>query len=98
MKVIISLVLMLGLAPSAYALGDVGEGKKKSLVCAGCHGVNGVADIKEYPNLAGQNAPYIASQLKAFRSGSRDNAIMTPMAKNLTDKEIDDLASFFSSL
>jgi len=36
-------------------------------------------------------------QLKAFRGGQRQNALMTPMATPLSDQDIDDLAAYFSA-
>lgn len=38
------------------------------------------------------------AQLKAFRDGSRKNAIMQPMAKNLSDTQIANLATYLSGL
>jgi cytochrome c553 len=40
---------------------------------------------------------YIVNQLKAFRDGSRKDSVMGPIAKELTDQDIDDLAAYFSS-
>ena len=39
---------------------------------------------------------YLVHSLKAYRSGARENAMMSPMAKPLTDKEIKDVAWYFS--
>jgi len=36
--------------------------------------------------------------LKAFRDGIRANAIMAPMAKPLSDADIDNLAAYYASL
>ena len=46
--------------------------------CVACHGADGIAVIEEAPNLAGENAIYIDTQLKAFRSGKRTSEIMSP--------------------
>ncbi len=66
--------------------------------CAACHGQDGMATSEQYPNLAGQKAGYLQSQLSAFRSGERDNPAMTPLVQNLSDTDIAELASYYSAL
>jgi cytochrome c553 len=74
-------------------------GKKLSdSTCAACHGANGIGIIALYPNVAGQKREYLVSQLRAFRDGSRKNAIMSPMAAHLSDADIENVAAFLSSL
>lgn len=86
------------LSTPTFAAGDADAGKAKSAVCAACHGAEGVSAIDIYPNLAGQKEGYLASQLQHFRDGERDNAIMAPMAKPLSDDDIADLAAYYASL
>ncbi|NOR39859.1 MAG: c-type cytochrome [Gammaproteobacteria bacterium] len=78
--------------------GDVAAGKGKAASCAGCHGATGVSNNPMWPNLAGQQAGYLAKQLRAFRDGSRSDPMMGPMAKPLSDADIDNLAAYYSSL
>mgnify|MGYP006215235675 FL=1 len=52
-----------------------------------------IADI--YPNLNGQWERYLRVQLQAYRSQKRENAVMYPMAKDLTDEEIRILAAHY---
>jgi cytochrome c553 len=67
--------------------------------CARCHGFDGQADGSgAFPKLAGQFPQYLAKQLKAYASGTRQNAIMQPIAKGLTDTEIDSVAQYYASL
>jgi cytochrome c553 len=78
---------------------DVEAGKQKAQTCAVCHGAEGKSPPNElWPNLAGQKAAYLAKQLKAFRDGARTDPLMNPMAKPLTDADIENLAAYFSSL
>jgi len=77
---------------------DVAAGKTKAAICAGCHGANGISMVAMYPNLAGQKALYLSTQLKAFKSGTRNNPIMKGMASSLSDTDIENLAAYFSSL
>jgi len=85
-------------AGAALAAGDPEAGKAKASMCAGCHGPNGISANPLWPNLAGQQPGYLIKQLKAFRDGTRKDPMMEPMAKNLSDKDIEDLAAYFSSL
>ena len=77
---------------------DIARGESMSAICGQCHGQNGIAIIPIYPNLAGQKAGYMELQLKAFRSGERLNAAMTPHAKRLSDQDIIDLSAYYASL
>ena len=75
---------------------DAGK-KKADEACAACHGPGGNKPITpETPRLAGQQYSYLVQALTEYRNGTRDNAIMSAMAKPLTDKEVADLASYFS--
>ena len=78
--------------------GDIEAGKSKSAVCAACHGANGISMIPNYPNLSGQKEQYLVDSLKAYRDGTRKNMIMAPMASNLTDDDIKNLAAYYASL
>jgi cytochrome c553 len=77
--------------------GTVAAGATKSALCASCHGPNGNSVNPEWPRLAGQNAVYIAEQLRLFRSGVRNNPVMKPLAATLSDQDIDDLAVYFEA-
>lgn len=82
----------------AFAVGDAESGKAKSVTCAACHGAEGVSSIPENPNLAGQVPGYIADQLAAFKSGERQNALMTGMAAPLSEEDMADLDAYYVSL
>jgi len=77
---------------------DVAAGKAKSASCAACHGPNGISNNPEWPNLAGQKAKYTTKQLIAFRDGTRNDPVMSPMAKPLSDDDIQNIAAYYSSL
>jgi cytochrome c553 len=83
---------------AAPAAADLAAGKRKSMQCAVCHGMNGVAVNPDAPNLAGESAIYIEKQLKAFRSGERKHEQMSLMAKGLSDEDIRDLATWYSAM
>lgn len=67
--------------------------------CAACHGATGAGMPAQYPRLAGQNAEYTESQLKAYRDGTRtNNAQMLGVAAKLNDKEIKALADYIAGM
>ena len=76
---------------------DVAMGKEKSEACAACHGANGISVSEKYPNLAGQKEKYLGKQLTAFKAKTRKNTLMNAIAEQLSDKDISNLAAFFSS-
>lgn len=87
----------LGMNDTALAEGSVEAGQQKSAVCMACHGPDGNSLNPEWPNLAGQHAGYIAAQLEAFKSGERQNPLMTPMAIGLSEQDMLDLAAYYAA-
>ena len=79
------------------ATGDAAAGQTKAAACGACHGATGVSSNPLWPNLAGQGAPYIASQLHQFKSGARNNAMMNGQAAGLSDQDILDIAAYFEA-
>lgn len=75
---------------------DIEEGKQKSAVCQGCHGINGQSQSNYYPSLAGQRASYLEKQLKAFQSGKRTDPMMNSMAASLAKQDIKNISAYFS--
>ena len=76
--------------------------------CIACHGKEGKKPlIASYPKLAGQNAAYIAQQMRDIRSGARTNgssAAMKGVMVNaegdqlVSDADIKDLAAYLSKI
>ncbi|WP_353247858.1 c-type cytochrome [Salinisphaera sp. T31B1] len=77
--------------------GDAEAGQQKAAVCAACHGPKGNMESAQFPKLAGQGAPYIYEQLKLFKSGERNNAIMMGQASGLSDADMKNLAVYFAA-
>ena len=91
-----ALVILAGI-PVARAA-DIEAGKAKAaVVCAACHGAAGVSVSDTIPNLAGQKARYIETQLKALKSGTRKNEIMNAIAAQLSADDIANVAAHFSA-
>ncbi len=67
--------------------------------CAGCHSPTGAGIPAQYPRLSGQHAEYTASQLNAFRAGTRANsAQMTGVAAKMNDREIKAVSDYIAGL
>jgi len=69
-------------------------------VCTTCHGHQGNSVQPKFPRLAGQNANYLAAQLKNFRGQTRGDpdaiGYMWGMAGELNDETIDAVAKYYS--
>ncbi|PRX38264.1 Cytochrome c553 [Meinhardsimonia xiamenensis] len=89
--------LALALALPAAAQ-DIRAGRDKARMCTPCHGPLGIAVAPDAPNLAGENAAYIAEQLRAFRDGRRAHHQMSIIASGLSDQDIADLAAWFEAI
>ena len=78
---------------------DVAEGKRLAQdACARCHGANGVSATAGIPHVAGQRAPYLNLQLRAYKQGARPNSPMTGAVKFLSDEAIVKVAAYYASL
>lgn len=87
-------------SPAPLALAGADEEVPVALLgtCVACHGADGIGKAPQYPNLAGQKAPYLEKQLKAFRSGERKDPNMSAMAAPLSDEDIGKLAAYFENV
>jgi cytochrome c553 len=54
--------------------------------------------IPEAPSLAGQSAVYLTQALNDYRSGARKNDMMSLVAPTLKDKDVEDLAAYYSAI
>jgi cytochrome c553 len=88
-----------GFAFPVLAAGNAENGKAKAAqVCAACHGPDGnKPSAPDQPILAGQYYDYLVRALTDYKIGRRNNAIMKGFAGQLSKKDIEDLAAWFSS-
>ncbi len=88
-------------AKADSAKGDVlytnGDPARNIKACIFCHGAAGASTITPYPKLGGQHAAYIHKQLINFRGPDRNNPIMSPIAKLLTDDEMQNIAAYLDA-
>lgn len=84
--------------PAAAAKPDLNAGGTKfGAACAACHGADGNSGVPANPKLAQQHPEYIMKQLQDFKAGKRANAIMQPMAAQLSDADIRNIAFWAGS-
>jgi predicted CXXCH cytochrome family protein len=76
--------------------GNAAAGKQRAADCADCHGEDGNSPNNTWPSLAGQNAAYLARILTAYKSGDQEDVAMTPLAKELADADIQNLAVYYA--
>jgi cytochrome c553 len=83
------------IAAPAYAADDI---EAKAQACAACHGQNGVpVEPKTIPIIWGQQQSYLVKQMHDYRSGDRDNPIMSPIAKGLAQEDLRKIAAYFAA-
>ena len=78
--------------------GSAEAGKARALTCGACHGADGNSASPVWPNLAGQNAPYMLAQLQAFKDGTRQDPLMSGQAMMLSEEDMANLAVYFESM
>lgn len=86
--------------------GDVAAGRAVAIggevhagwACVQCHGLEGAAaGTGGIPRIAGQHAWYLYAQLQDYAHGARPHAVMTPIARTLTDSEMRDVAAWYAA-
>jgi cytochrome c553 len=90
-----ALLTALALASPALAADPIEERAK---ICAACHGENGIPQLKTTPVIWGQNEGYLFLQLRDFKSGTRKNELMSPIAATLEKEDMLALAAHFTKL
>ncbi|MBA4175972.1 MAG: hypothetical protein C0505_05345 [Leptothrix sp. (in: Bacteria)] len=79
--------------------GNVDDGKRLAAkACAECHGTAGVSPNATWPSLAGLSADYLVRMTTAYKSGDQQDVAMTPLAKKLSEKDIQDVSAYYASL
>jgi cytochrome c553 len=80
------------------AKGDVEAGKAATAACAGCHGDQGISGNPATPNLAGQDAAYLAGALASYKNATRSNEAMAAPAAALDETAMKNLAAYYTGL
>lgn len=88
---------LLTTAGLALAEGDPQAGKTKAEQCVACHGADGNSPAPTFPKLAGQGEKYLLKQLQEIQSGARSVAQMAGQLDNMSDQDLQDIASHFAA-
>ena len=66
--------------------------------CFQCHGIDGRGDgTAAFPRLTGQVFKYLYDSLRDYASGVRQNEIMGPIAKALTDEQMRQVSAYYAA-
>ncbi len=97
-KLLVSLVLSLGVAGSAYAQqGDAEAGQGNIAICTACHGADGNSLMPIWPSLASQGERYLLKQMIDIKAGTRVVPEMTGMLTSLDEQDMADIAAYYES-
>jgi cytochrome c553 len=100
-RILVAVPLALAASLPALAEGDPNAGIQKKQMCEGCHGIAGFRTaypvVFTAPKLGGQNPEYIVQALQSYRAGSRKHPSMNAIAGSLSDKDMADLAAYYSA-
>jgi cytochrome c553 len=67
--------------------------------CFMCHGLDGVGDSAgAFPRLTGQAAFYMYKQLVDYASEARPHEVMSPIAREMTEPQMANVAFYYSAL
>jgi cytochrome c553 len=104
MKLPVALLLAAGAATLSFSVQaqtakpDLTKGAASyGQVCVACHAADGNATIAENPKLAQQHPEYLVKQLKEFKEGKRENAVMKGFASALSDDDMRNIAFWLAS-
>ncbi len=82
--------------PAKPALMTGASDEMLATTCFGCHGTQGYSNGPATPTIAGLEADYLQEVMEDYRDGERVSTIMNRIAKGYSDKEIEQLAAYFS--
>src|SRR5882757_2396848 len=94
-SVLLPVVVALALCAGGASAAD-GAVKEKAAVCTPCHGEAGISQSENTPSLAGQPDLFLQWQLVFFRSGSRKNEVMQPLAEQINNEDVRNLGAYFA--
>ncbi len=84
----------------AHAEGDAEQGEILATACLGCHGIPGYRNAYpsyRVPKLGGLHEEYIVISLNGYKNKVRPHTTMQAQTAELSDQDMQDLATFFSA-
>ncbi len=101
-SLLIMAAVLSALSTVSLAAGDPAAGKDKTITCATCHGVDGKREIPllqgGMTRLAGMDEHKLLDALMAYRYGRRLHPMMQFFVLPYSDKDLEDIAAYYSSL
>ena len=95
---LLSAVITLSFSINSQAASIYAGKSKAAAVCSQCHGIRSTSAEAPFPPLAGRDEEYLESALKQYRDKTRISEIMNNIAGSLTDRDINNIASYYSRL
>ena len=83
--------------------GDPVRGKEinTQMMCKACHGEEGIAGARNWPNMAGQKANYTYKMLIDYRDEKRvdteTSSLMVKLAQQMSEQDMADIAVYYES-
>ncbi|THF62356.1 cytochrome c4 [Pseudothauera nasutitermitis] len=97
-SLLLSLLLAGGSLQAQEQAPDIAQAKQLAeTICAACHGADGNSPLSANPKIAGQIPEYLAKQLREFKSGTRQDPVMSAMAAMVDDAGVDAIAHYYGS-
>ncbi len=72
------------------------RGQAAAAKCTACHGAEGRASNRAWPNLAGLSKDYLMNSLKAYKAGARTNPMMSGVVKDLSETDAEGVAAYYA--
>jgi len=93
-----STVILLSLSANSFAASAFAGKAKAAAVCSQCHGIRATSAEAPFPPLAGMDELYLESALKQYRNKTRRSEVMNNIAAGLSDRDINNIAEYYSRL
>ncbi len=74
------------------------KGRQRTVLCAFCHGADGISSRSYIPDLAAQHPAYLLQQFAYFTSGIRKSDVMQPLSRELSKDDRINIALYYSNM
>jgi cytochrome c553 len=97
-SLLLSLLLVGGSLQAQEQAPDLAKAKQiAETICVACHAADGNSQLSANPKIAGQIKEYLAKQLVEFKSGTRQDPVMSAMAMMVPDEDVSAVAAYYAS-
>ncbi len=91
-------ILLISVSTNSFAASAFAGKAKAAQVCSQCHGIKKTSAEAPFPPLAGRDEAYLEKALKQYRNKTRKSDIMNNIAAGLSDRDINNIAEYYSRL